>query len=668
MRRPAYVLRRVSLILLVVWVAVVGASFSHRQLRRRGAAIEAEPTPMARRGEERPVRLHSGLVYTDTIGIEPNFRVAARETLEFASGWYELKDVEVSIYHAGEVAYGLVANDARYNPRLREAQARGNAQLSLSKGVALRADGFDLRGANRSFVSRGAVTFAAAGWGGVAGAVSGSAADNRVELSGNVTASWRGGGDTALMVLTPAVSYDRRRAVILLEDGVTVLHDQGQLVAGAAQMRLQGADGPPEAVVCTGGVAISARFGDGSVVEARGEEIELRFAKAGAINVTIQPQASTGWVTATWVGAEALVRTLSAWRVVGGGSEGGAGLQWIEGQGQVCVTEAEGGDAAARHVRADALRIELAGDRPETATAWGNVRIESGEQWSEGERLIVTLATRRSVLLPAARGRVHFGSGSLDGWADRLETDAEQGMVAEGAVSGSVERGMVLGSSTEAVQFAAARAALERDGGRLTLEGDARLWEGERLIRADHLEHRVAEEVVAARGGVVAVGPAAPRNGGDGGALVRISARSLTWDARALIAVFEGDVWLADEQADIGAQRVTATFAPGGGVLLATFEGALSIRERASGRSVAGQRARLLAEQDVLEVWGDPVVVREPSGNQMKAAALIWKRRDGVLSALGGADSRSETLYHPEQPLPTPRSAGRPPGRTPSTR
>ena len=666
MSRHDHILRRVSLVLLVVWVAVLGASFAHRQLRRRGAAIEAEPTPMVRRGEERPVRLHSGLVYTDTIGIEPNFRVAARETLEFASGWYELKDVEVSIYHAGEVAYGLVANDAKYNPRLREAQARGNAQLSLSKGIALRADGFDVRGADRSFVSRGAVTFAAAGWGGVAGALSGNAADNRIELSGNVTASWRGGGGKALMVLTPAVTYDRRRASILLGGGVTLLHDRSQLVAAAAEMRLQGADRPPEAVVLTGGVAISARPGDGSVVEARGEEIELRLGEAGAINMTIQPQTSTGWVTTTWVGAEALVRTLSAWRVVGGGSEG-AGLQWIEGQGTVCVTEVEGGGGATRHVRADALRIEMAGDRPETATAWGNVRIETGEQWSEGERLVVTLATQRSVLLPAARGRVRFGSKSLAGWADRIETDAEQGLVAEGAVSGSVVRGNVLGSSTGPVQFAAARAAWARDGGQLTLEGDARLWEGERLIRADRLEHRVAEEVVVARGGVVAVGPAAPRDGDDGGALVRISARSLTWDARTMIAVFEGDVWLADEQADIGAQRVTATFAPGGGVLLATFEGALTIRERASGRSVAGQRARLVAEQDVLEVWGEPVVVREPSGNQIKAAHLVWKRRDGVLSALSGADSRSETLYHPEQPLATPRRAGRPPGRTPST-
>jgi len=665
-RHRDHVLRRVSLLLLGVWVVVLGASFAHRQMQRGGAAVEAEPTPAAQSGEERPVRLHSGLVYTDTIGIEPNFRVAARETLEFASGWYELKDVEVSIYHAGEVAYGLVASDARYNPQRREAHVRGNAQLSLSKGVALRADGFELRGSDRSFSSLGAVTFAAAGWGGVGGAVSGNAAENIIALTDNVTATWRGAGGASLVVLTPRLTYNRRRSVILLEDGLTLLYRQNQLVAGAAQVRLRGAEGPPEAVALTGGVAITARLADGSVVDLGGGEVELRLGEAGAIDVTIHPQGSSGWVTASWAGREAALRTLRAWRVVGGGSEA-SGLQWLEGQGLVCVTDLEPGSNVPRQLTADTLRFEVAGNRAETATAWGNVRLQTGPQWSEGERLVVTLATGRSVLLPAPRGRVRFGSESLEGRADRIETDPERGVIAEGAVSGTVVGGSLLGRSEGPVQFAAARAVWGRDGDQLALEGDARLWQGERLIRADHLEHRVADQVVVGRGNVVTVGPAPRRDAGDGEALVRIAARALTYEAPTMIAVFEGDVRLSDEQAEVGAQRLTATFAPGGGLLLATFDGGLSIKERRSGRAVSGQRARLVPDQDVVEIWGNPVVVTEPSGNQMKAAHLVWKRRDGVLSAAGGADSRSEALYHPEQPLATPRSSRRSPGRTPST-
>ncbi len=665
MSRRDQVFRRGSLLLLVLWLLILGASVAERQMRRRGTALQAEPTPAARRGEERPVRLHSGLVYTDTIGIEPNFRLAARETVEFASGWYELKDVEVSIFHAGEVAYGLVASDAKYNPQLREAQAHGNAQLSLSKGIALQADGFDLRGADRSFFSRGPVTFAAAGWGGVAGAVSGSAAENTIELTNDVTASWRRGEGSAVVVLAPRVTYNRRRAVVKLERGVTVFHRQNQLQAGSGWMRLRTPDGPPDEVVLAGGVTVEARFDDGSVVQAWGEELELRRAVEGALDLKILPQQSSGWVRTTWAGTNGLRRVLSAWRVVGRGSEEG-GLQWVEGQGLVCLEESEASGGVPRQVRADSLRVDLAEGRAESATAWGNVRLEMGPQWGEGERLLFTVASRRSVLAPAAGGRVRFGSDSLEGRADRLEWDSERGIVAEGSVSGTVVRGSVMGGGEGPVQFAAARAVSAPDGGTLTLEGDARLWQGERLVRADRLEHRAADELVVARGNVLTVGPARPRESSAGAVVVRITGRTLTFEAATMIAIFEGDVRVIDEQAEVAAQRVTATLGPGGELLLALFEGGLMARERASGRTVAGQRARLVPGRDELEVWGDPVLITEAGGNQVKAAHLIWTRQDGVLKVLGGADSRSETLYHPERPLANPRGPRQPPGRTPS--
>lgn len=665
MSRRDQLLRRASLVLLLLWLLILGASVAHRQMRRRGAAVQAEPTPAARRGEERPVRLYSGLVYTDTLGIEPNFRLAARETLEFASGWYELKDVEVSIFHAGEVAYGLVASDARYNPQLREAQAHGNAQLSLSKGVALRADGFELRGAERSFSSRGPVTFAAAGWGGVAGAVSGSAAENTIELKDSVTASWRRGEGTPVIVLTPRVTYSRRRAVIEIDEGVTVLHRQSQLLAGSGRVRLRGADGPADEVVLAGGVDAEARFGDGSAVYASAEKLEVRLEEGGTVDLRIHPRENSGWVRTTWVGANGARRAFSAWRVVGAGSEE-AGLHWIEGQGLVCLEESDAEGGVPSQIRADSVRVDLANGRPESATAWGNVRLQMGPQWGEGERLLVTLSTRRSVLLPAPAGRVRFGSDSLDGRADRLESDPELGIIAEGSVSGTVVRGNVVGGGEGPVQFAAARAVSLRDGSVLTVEGDARLWQGERLIRADRLEHRAAEEIVVGRGNVVTVGWAPQRGVAGSGGVVRIGARALTYDARTMIATFEGDVRLVDEEAELAAQSVTATFAPGGELLLALFDGGLVARERASGRTVVGQRARLVPDRDELEVWGDPVLITEPGGNQIKAAQLIWRRRDGVLKVLGSADSRSETLYHPDKPLATPGSLRQPPGRTPS--
>lgn len=651
--------------LLVLWGVVLGGSFAHRQMQRRAAAVAAEPVTTVQRGDDRPVRVYSGLVYTDTIGIEPNFRVAARETLEFASGWYELKDVEVSIFHAGEVAYGLVASDARYNPQLREAYVHGNAQLSLSKGIALRADGFELRGAERSFTSRGPVTFAAAGWGGVAGAVSGNTAENTVELTDNVTASWRGKDDGSVVVLAPRLAYQRQRAMVTLPQGVTLLYGQLQLTAAAAEMRMRGAEGPPETVQFGGGVAVDARFGDGSTVEVRGESLQLRLGEGGELELTVQPEERTGWVTARWTGKDGAVRTVTAWRLVGAGSAT-SGPQWLEGQGMVCVAESEPARAALRRLSADALRVDFGQGRPESATAWGNVRLESGAQWGEGDRLALTLTPRRSVLLPATDGRVRFGSPSLEARANRLESDPEGGLAAEGAVDGTLAQGRVFGGQAGPIQFAAARAISPPNGETLTLEGDARLWQGERLVRADRLDYRAADETVVARGNVVTVGPTRQQTSGGEESIVRIAARALTYEASTLTAVFEGDVRLADDRTDLTAQRVTGTFAPGGELILAIVEGGITLRERASGRMVAGQRARLIPQREEVEVWGEPVLIQEPNGNQMKAAHVVWRRREGVLAVEGGPESRSETLYRADQPLPTPRSAHRPAGRKPS--
>ena len=114
-------LRRASAALLVVWIGVLVGSFVRRHLQRTPVVEPVDLGPEVEEGGEQPIRVHRGFVYTDTIGAEPNFRVAAQETVQFASGWYELRDTEMWLYHEGEVLYGLTATRARFNPARREA-------------------------------------------------------------------------------------------------------------------------------------------------------------------------------------------------------------------------------------------------------------------------------------------------------------------------------------------------------------------------------------------------------------------------------------------------------------------------------------------------------------------------------------------------------------------
>ena len=75
-------------------------------------------------------------------------------------------------------------------------------------------------------------------------------------------------------------------------------------------------------------------------------------------------------------------------------------------------------------------------------------------------------------------------------------------------------------------------------------------------------------------------------------------------------------------------------------------------------RTLTGQRATLAPPRDLVQVWGNPVVAREPSGNEIKGNHLEWHRDSDTVVVEGGADNPSETLYHPAKPLPTRRPAG----------
>jgi len=85
------------------------------------------------------------------------------------------------------------------------------------------------------------------------------------------------------------------------------------------------------------------------------------------------------------------------------------------------------------------------------------------------------------------------------------------------------------------------------------------------------------------------------------------------------------------------------------------MDGGVTLRDRATARVMTGQKARLMVEDGFFEMWGNPVLVKEPSGNQVKADHLQWQRASNTVVVLGAEDNPSETLYHPTKAVPTRR-------------
>lgn len=659
MRSRLLVLRRASVILLVLWTALLVAAFLQRRFKQAPQTEPVEAEALAKEGLGQPVRVHKGFVYSDTLGIEPNFRIAAREAVEFASGVYEFSDVQVSLYHEGQVAYGLVADRLRFDPTSHEAETSGRAEVSLQGGIALRAAGFKFGGKERVLQSQGPATFAGPGWGGLAGGARCSLEKDTIELTGGTSVSWRGSGtagEPSWILLAPRLLYDRKVATIAFDDGLTVLRGRMRARTARAELQLSGPEGELRAATLGGPVRLDGVLDDGSNVEATAGTTVIESLPAGRYRLTAEPADETGWVSVKWADRTAGWRDFTAWRLVGEGSR--TEWEWLEGQGLACASDLAK-DSDPRRLAADRMRLVFDHGQASAVVATEAVRVETGDEWAEGGELQFALATRTFVLRPAAGKRVALGAPGSHSWCDRLEGAEGGDVVARGQVTGTLERAGERGKETTPMRFAAASATASDSGARLVLEGDARLWQGQRLVRADRLEYDRAGDVVTGEGGILTTARTAPAGGKPG--QVEIRARRLRYDRPAGVATYEGDVVLDDGQAQATCQSLVATLDGNGALELANLDGGVTVRDRASARVLSGQKARMLVPEGLFEIWGKPVLVKEPGGDQVKADHLEWHRGSNTVVVLGAEDNPSETLYHPHQPSPTPGQRRRKP-------
>lgn len=654
-------IRRVSAGLIVAWVLVLVGSYVARHVRRAVPLEEAVLQPPAETGAEPAVRVHKGFVYTDTVGIEPNFRISARETLEFASGRFEMRDVEVTFYEAGEVAYGMLAEIARLDPARREAEAVGNARLSLGSGIAVRADGFVLHGSARRFESSGPVAFAGRGWGGTAARVVGSLADGSLIVEGGVSASLRGAAATTVL-LAPRAHYARRRATLEFPDGMELRQDDLRLGASRATLLLASPEGQIRRLVMDGPVSLGGHLGNGTEVAVLAGRVEVAGAEEERLRFVADAGAPESPVVLRMKEPAGVLRELIASRVAG--EAAGGTVAWLEGQGQVRARELRP-EAPPRQVEAANLRVEFAAGRPHGGTGSGGVRLSDGDRQATGDFIQYAMEGQVYALRGTSAERVRLLGDGFSATCDGLEGAPGGGTVASGRVAGKAERQNPDGTK-ETVHFAGDRVSTAAAEDPIVLEGDARLWQQNRLIRADRLEYDRHRGVLRGSGNVVSV--ASFDRGQDGVEEAKVRARAILYDRGKGEASYEGDVELVDPRAVVRCQRLLAQVDEQGNVRQALLTGGVQLTDAATGRSLEGQRATFDPTADILDIWGMPVLAREANGNLLKANHLRWLRGSQTFVVVGEEDNPSEALYHAGEGgkgMPVVRMTPPPPRRRP---
>ncbi|HNX51893.1 MAG TPA: hypothetical protein PLS53_09370 [Thermoanaerobaculaceae bacterium] len=647
-------LRRGSVILLLAWLTVLAAVFVQRQLSTQQVSEPAVADVPTNATGERPVRVQRGVEYSSMADVEVSYRVAASEAVEYESGWAELRGIEVSFYSRGEVAYGLSADRGRFNVASKEARTEGETLLSLRGGVALRSDGFVLKGAEGRLESVGPVAMAGAGWGGVADHAKVTLGEDVLELQGGVSISVRPeGSPESLILLTPHVRYDRRRALLTFPSGLQLGRQAITARCADASLQLESAEGQPRRLELSGPVWLGGYLPDGSPVEGEAGDTTVDRLPDGKLQVAAAALPRPGWVWIHWLDATLGWQELTAWRLVGEGRTGA--WEWLEGQGLACGTQLGVPHEGARRVEGDRLRLVLAEGRPTKAAASGHVRLDAGDRWATGGGLETALATRSFSLTSAADDRVRLGAPELDGWCDTILGADDGTITAKGKVGGVLRREPGTANDGIPVHFAADTAVLPPAATSISLAGETRFWQGERLVRADRLDYDTAANLVRGEGHVLTRAPLADSQGK--GELV-VTSRLLTYERLAGKAVYEGEVEVRDPRGTARCGRLVVHLDSDGRATSAELDGGVTLQESGTGRQLTGQRGHLDMAEDLLQMWGSPVLVREPDGNQIKGDRLEWRRRTATVAVIGGEDSPSETLYHPPE-----QGSARTPGR-----
>lgn len=648
MNAKARALQVITGTLLVIWIASLLAILVYRQWQRRAlvtqVGVESEPYL------EQPVKVQKGFVFTYALGVSPSFRVAAKESVEFSSGWLELRDVEVSFFEAGQVAYGLVADTARLNPAKNEAVIQGEPQINFGGGVVARAEAFTLTGVERRLTSKGTATFAGPGWGGLAGRVTSVLESDEVRLDNGVTVVATGLSLEPVTLLAASVIFRHREGLMLFPEGVNVFRDKLNLEAPSGSLWLDRQRRTPKKLSLDGRVLVTGTTEAGEAVEGEFSQLEAERGDNGHVSFAAGPAPNSGWATVRVDKPGEGFQELRAFRLSGVATS--AGLEKVEAHELACATVAVPGEAP-MHLAAKRLSLTFPKGRPGQVHAAGDVELEREGVKIFGDEMEAALPQGPGEIWAGNGRQLRFESPRVRGACQRVSFAPGGNFVASGGVQGTFPS-QAGGRRTNTARFAAEQAFGEfKTQEKITLQGDARVWEGQQIVRAKSIVVDRAQELVRATGRVLSQ---VSRLDGDW----VIEAGELVYDRQKAVAEYSGEVVVQEVRGTLRCQSLTAFLSEGGELLRGDFRNKVVIEDTAGERRITGNAATYTSSNETMVISGEPARVEEVSGNRVTATRIIWHRQTGNLEVDGELESPSQTVYHPTQ-LATP-----PARRTPS--
>jgi lipopolysaccharide export system protein LptA len=626
--------------------------------------------------------------YTFTERERPIFRIRGESVRADREGVLYLDGVGLTLYDEKGRPFHVESREANFNRTTNEGQLQGDVFLKGPEGLELRTARLDLKSQGRVLVSRADVEIRYAEQYVVrAGRMQINLPQELYVLAENVKVNSVPGVEPPASLTAQRLVYERDKRWLRVEGGSDLRRGPQQLSAKRISAKLS----PDESSL----IFVRAFWGVtgrtiASLVEAGGSDrTTIRFSGKD-LAVILQPEGNEvrklelegvkkGQAMIEAVGG-GLTRTLKAFRIEG-----------VMDQGVLSEADALGGVEIRETARGVPPR-QAVGDRGKavfrpdgqlaTMDLIGNVTYQDGQVKATGDRADVDMEagrgefTGKPVEVVSDRGRLSGPRVTYNTEHEVLQASGGVRAVLE-KVSETALAGSPLGEGEGPVYVESREAFWRREPSSFIFRGDVRSWRGENLLLASEMRGDQEQDKLTATGGVktlwiprgdeavLPTGSDGRRPGGNTPAAkgkaapIEVLANDLAYQQGAGVLTYTGNVRVEQEGRTLACQKLDVELGEGEErkVETMTCTGDVKLNDPPAGRRVEGQKAVYAVVQRTIEMFGEPVTMRDKTGNVVRGRRLIYNLDNGKVEVKGGSSPAS-----PASPAPSATPAAPAPG------
>ncbi len=672
-RSPVAGLRKLLLAALVLCVLAVAGLFVFGR-----AGLNREPPSRGEpKGGKGMTLIGEDFDYTFTERERPIFHIHGESVKADREGTLYLDGVGLTLYDREGQAYHVESRKASFNRESNEGTLQGNVFSKGPAGLELRTARLDLRQKGQRVVSRGAAEIRYGGkYVAHAGRLQFDLADEVYVLQEGAKVESLPGAATPVSLTSQRLVYERQKRWIRVEGGANLRRGPDWIAARRIFANLSEDEGSLRFVHAfwditgeTGATLQPLGTESGAPEPTRvrfsGKDLAVLLQPEGnqvrRVELDGAPQGARAKLEAV---GPTVVRTLTAMRIEG-----------VLAQGVLSGADAFGGVEIRDHSRppgkppanrqANGQRASATfGDDGQLATVDLNLNVtyRDGPVTAGGNRASLDLDEGRGEFF-GAPVTIVSDRGKME--APRVVYNTDQKIAnARGGVRAVLEKveetaleGTPLSEGEGPVRVESREAFWRQQPSSFLFRGDVRAWRGDNLLLTAELRGDKEADQLVGSGGVKTLWFPTPDQadkaaGGAGGrkaaapgqrSPIQVLASDLNYQQKAGVLVYTGNVRVDQEGKTLSCQRLEVDLDEDRQAETMTCTGDTKLNDPKAGRRVEGQRAVYHVEQRQVDIFGDPVVMRDRDGNQVRGKRAVYFIDDGRVEVKG----RDETAAAP---------------------